>query len=162
MRGASGHGGPRLLVFEVPLPPLGCGPNTSSSKSWRAQSRVRKLYRGEVRMEAASARNVAGWVCARRVRVALLFGTAAGERRRYWDHGAGRWKYMTDKRYRPVDRPNAVYAAKGLYDGLVDAELFEDDRGECMEDGGVEIDRGVGPWVRVTIEALGSRHEAVG
>ena len=74
-----------------------------------------------------------------RVRVSLLFGIKGGRKLGL---------------YQPRDEPNAVDAAKPLFDGLKDARVIRDDSKRHMELGKVEITSKRGPWVRVTIEEV--------
>ena len=124
------------LVFEVQLPPRNVSSN--ARVHWRERSRAVKEYREHVAWAVVAA-TVIPDTLPDRVRVSLLFGIKGGRR-------AGL--------YQPRDEPNAVDAAKPLFDGLKDARVIRDDSKRHMELGKVEIASKQGPWVRVTIEEL--------
>jgi Holliday junction resolvase RusA-like endonuclease len=130
------------LQFIVPLPPKALSPNSDRGNSRWDTRTVKKEYRQAVKLIAASERNKVNWAMPERVRVSLEFHTGPGPHR------------LPDDLYRPADEPNAIYAAKALFDGLVDGRLIKDDRSQFMELGTCHIDRAQEPGVLVTIEVL--------
>lgn len=125
------------ITFDVPLPPRGCSPNGQHGH-WSTTSKARRQYRAEVLIHALVAAGPHARAKESR-KVSLLFGTKDGRKRR---------------NYQPRDVPNAVSAFKAGFDGLTDAGLLVDDSRTWMELGDVRIDNTVGPFVRVTVEAI--------
>ena len=107
---------------------------------------MRAIYRQSVRADAHNARIKAlrphqtG-----KARVSLTFCTKGGR---------------AEKRYQPRDVPNAIAAAKALFDGLTDAGLIVDDSARYMQLGTVEIDSKRGPYVVVHVEAIEDERES--
>lgn len=130
------------MQFLVPLPPKSLSPNSGQGNSRWDTHEAKKEYRKAVKLLAASERNRLHWVMPARVRVSLEFHTGPGPYR------------LRDDFYRPADEPNAIYAAKALFDGLVDGQLIQDDRSRFMQLGGCSIDRTQPPGVLITIEVL--------
>ncbi len=129
------------LVFRCQLPPRVLSPNSEERHSWRRVAIAKREYLNGVYLQAVDARNRAGWEMPGRVRVSLEFQVARGP-------------VYPDGLYRPEDVGNCVSAWKAGFDAIVQAELFLDDDSGHMELGAVTIDKGAGPGVRVTVEAL--------
>ncbi len=142
-----------LLVFDVPLPYRALSPNSAQGRSrhWAyqaGQDSPRQTYKRDVAFAAMEALQKApGWTVPKRARVSLVFGTKQ-------DRRAERFQADEWKPYRPIDWPNAVSAAKPLFDGLVVAGVISDDNHEVLEGGSVVIRPDLGPGVTVTVERL--------
>jgi len=134
------------LVFRVELPPAYLSPNQARHVPWKLKNDTTVTYKLQVQAECANAMRRARWVVPVQARVSLLWGL----------HDARSLKHKNlDPRYHPEDSDNAIEAAKPLFDGLTLAGAIVDDRWESMVLGGVTATRTEGPWVEVTIEALG-------
>lgn len=131
------------ITFDVPLPPRGCSPNGQHGH-WSKKAKARAQYRTDVAEEAMAVRWSGRYVPlaperqAAKCKVSLTFAIKGGR-------GIA---------YQPRDVPNAISAFKGGFDGLTDAGLLVDDSRTWMELGDVRIDNTVGPFVRVTVEAI--------
>jgi hypothetical protein len=128
-----------VLRFTTGLPPAGMSPNGAHG-GWAEHSRARRSHREEVALDARSAVNKVRWVTPDRARVSLRLLTKRAR--------------VSDGRYRPLDEPNAISAAKGLYDGLIDAGAIKDDAWKHMKCGDTTIDPTEGPGLEVTVEVL--------
>jgi len=140
-----------VLCFEVPLPYRALSPNAEGKYNRFAQGGAnspRQTYRREVAVLAMAAARAEGWMVPARARVGLVFGVRSDPQKERLI-SEPEWKP-----YRPEDVPNAVSAAKALFDGLVDGGVILDDNFKVLELGSVVIRPGCGPCVIVTVEAL--------
>lgn len=130
---------PRVFEIEFPLPPRSLSPNGSRGH-WSKRSGGSKAYRGECEISviAGKAKNAK----LARAKLTIVFGTApltVGTRK------------VSDDRYRPRDRDNAVAAIKPLIDALTTMGAIADDRAECLDYDMPTIDPKRGPGVFVTV-----------
>jgi len=128
------------LTFEVDLPPHSWSPN--AREHWRRRHADGAVYKHAVAilaMQALSIRQLAPYELDPG-RISLEFGT--------------RFSRGKDL-YAPRDRDNAIAAFKYGMDGLVAGGIFRDDSAEHVDIGPVTFNRRAGPFVRITVEAIG-------
>jgi len=113
------------LEFAMPLPPIGCSPNTH--RHWRYKAAAVKQYRSDCFLMAKS--QYGGTTIGQRVRLSFDW------------YMAKRLSNVYDGLYRPKDTDNAIAAIKPLIDGLRDAGILADDNHQHVEIGRVNLYR---------------------
>lgn len=122
------------MLITVPLPPRGCSSNGDKG-SWRKKAAATKVYRQEGIIATRNAPLPPAGV----LRMSLVFCTKG---------------VRASGRYAPRDISNGVAAFKGCQDGLCEGWGVKDDH-KHLQLGSVSIDNRRGPYVLVTIEAVG-------
>lgn len=113
------------LKLVMPLPPIGCSPNTH--RHWRYKAAAVKKYRSDCFLMAKS--QYGGATIATRVRLSFDW------------YMAKQFSNVYDGLYRPKDTDNAIAAIKPLIDGLRDAGILADDNHQHVEIGRVNLYR---------------------
>jgi len=127
----------RVVEFQVPLPPRELSSNGAHGH-WSTTSKARKDYRSDTMLSYIDSFHRLAHSPMVRAKLSLVFCTKGSRK-------VGL--------YGPQDEANAVYAAKSLIDGLVDAGLIEGDDHKRLTLESCRIDNTRGPFVRVRLES---------
>jgi len=130
----------RVVEFQVPLPPRDLSSNGAHGH-WSTTSKARKDYRSDTMLSYSVAFSPFVRSAHKpmvRAKLSLVFCTKGSRK-------VGL--------YGPQDEANAVYAAKSLIDGLVDAGLIEGDDHKRLTLESCRIDNTRGPFVVVRLES---------
>lgn len=131
------------LTLTVPLPPHELAPNARVYRMKKAT--IHADYRDTVIALTRNAVAEQKWQAPAKARISMHWGVLRPKHKR----GA-----PSDNLYRPFDWDNAVAAFKAGQDGLVRGGALLGDGRDQLEGGRVSFDPAVGPWVRVTLEAI--------